>query len=73
MPRHGLDSSTLAPSGARGGVNWNQAGFDAARAEATPRHGATEDRPRTANGDEVGVSWLAALDDFRNWLIREAA
>jgi hypothetical protein len=25
-----------------------------------------------ANGDKTG-DWLAALDDFRNWLIREAA
>jgi hypothetical protein len=25
-----------------------------------------------ANGAKVG-DWLAALDDFRNWLIREAA
>jgi len=23
--------------------------------------------------DSVPESWLAALDDFRNWLIREAA
>jgi len=25
-----------------------------------------------ARGNETG-NWLAALDDFRNWLIREAA
>jgi hypothetical protein len=30
----------------------------------------------TATGESGGISerkWLAALDDFRNWLIREAA
>jgi hypothetical protein len=28
-----------------------------------------EDRPIVPKGED----WLAALDDFRNWLIREAA
>jgi hypothetical protein len=46
-----LDSSTLAPSEARGSVM----GREAEAAKLALRF------------------WLAALDDFRNWLIQEAA
>jgi len=27
----------------------------------------------STDGGDLLMSWLAALDDFRNWLIREAA
>ena len=32
-----------------------------------------ENKPGATNGGEAENEWLAALDDFRNWLIREAA
>jgi hypothetical protein len=40
------------------------------RGEAEGR--ATEVSPRTTSETKLS-EWLAALDDFRNWLIREAA
>ena len=29
--------------------------------------------PRAVHHGQYSENWLAALDDFRNWLIREAA
>jgi hypothetical protein len=47
-----------------------QAGFGTADAERSEALRFPEDRLRLPTR---GASWLAALDDFRNWLIREAA
>ena len=47
-----------------------QAGFGTANAEGNEALRFPEDRLRLPTR---GASWLAALDDFRNWLIREAA
>jgi hypothetical protein len=70
-----LAASKGEPSGETGcqTLGWKlapQAGFGTANAERSEALRFPEDRLRLPTRAK---DWLAALDDFRNWLIRETA